>query len=109
MTTASAPTIWPIALIASQFTVWSNYDAIYGRIICHPTIKNDSSADHLRLFEIARGRHQKNEEAAYHPILHRPRMAPKWNPRFVQKSHLCRGIADPGGFRSDSVLTFGLL
>src|SRR4029453_6681950 len=26
MTTASAPTIWPIALIASQFTAWSNYD-----------------------------------------------------------------------------------
>src|SRR5216117_1145606 len=26
MTTAIAPTIWPIALIASQFTAWSNYD-----------------------------------------------------------------------------------
>ena len=31
MTTASAPTSWPIALIASQLTAWLSYDDIMAR------------------------------------------------------------------------------
>jgi hypothetical protein len=52
MTTANAPTIWPIALIASQFTARSNYDctcagfvdALMAESFRHPAIKNDFGA-----------------------------------------------------------------
>jgi hypothetical protein len=57
MTTATPPTIWPIALIASQFTAWSNYDCTCAGFVDaimanHLAIKNDSRAI-LRFFEIA--------------------------------------------------------